>query len=315
MVAVERVAEAYLLAVAVEKRKALGAVARSWRRMSPDLDASWPAVQRSVASVTVGAQLEVGSMALDYSAEATSAAYVTAKPAAYLPDVSEWAGVAGDGRTVAGLSVGALVTTKEAFGAGATNSQALEAGGKWLTKAMGTVIADTQRGVEQVGFVGRGVGRFARMLTPPSCGRCIILAGKTYRSDVAFERHPGCDCVNIPAPEAIAGDLTVSPGDYLDSLDDGELAKALGSKANAQAYKDGADTNQLINAYRRKGAVQKAQNIRFTTEGATRRGWAYRSMAAGGVTGRIRLMPATIYELANDRADAARLLRLYGWII
>lgn len=319
MTTIESVAAGYAAALTLEKRRALGSVARSWRMMTPELDMSWPSVSRNVVDATVGAQLEVGSLALAYSAEATAAAYRSPRAAAYVPDVSEWAGVAGDGRSVAGLSTGALVVTKEAIASGATTTKALESGGKWLVQAMGTVLSDTHRGIEQVGFVGRGVGRFARMLTPPSCGRCIILAGKTYRSSVAFERHPGCDCVNVPAPEAVAGDLTVSPGDYLDSLSDKELTKALGSKANAQAYRDGADVNQLINAYRRKGAVQKAQmwgmDVRFTTEGVTRRGWAGQSMRAHGAKSKVRLMPATIYELAKDRADSERLLKLYGWIL
>lgn len=58
---VRRVADGYLAAVAVEKRRALGSVARSWRRMTPQLDLSFPQVGRAVTDAVVGAQLEVGS--------------------------------------------------------------------------------------------------------------------------------------------------------------------------------------------------------------------------------------------------------------
>ena len=118
-----------------------------------------------------------------------------------------------------------------------------------------------------------------------------------------------------------------------------------GRRAGLQGYRDGADQNQIINAYRRSGDVRPAQvygrQIKYTTEGTTRRGWAnyqMRQMASAserveraGTAVRItrdgreirsitrrrqqapRLMPESIYQIATDREDAIRLLRLYGW--
>ena len=112
-----------------------------------------------------------------------------------------------------------------------------------------------------------------------------------------------------------------------------ELARVLGSKANARAYKDGADLNQLVNAYRRKGSVQSAQwgdrRIKYTLEGTTRRGAAsYRMIAAGYANDYIkmggrytrvdrpRLMPETIYEsCARTGRDPRAMLAAYGWIL
>src|SRR5690625_2456893 len=125
---------------------------------------------------------------------------------------------------------------------------------------MGTVLADTMRGAEQMHMKARRVGGYVRMRGGDSpCGRCVMRAGRVYDSDTALERHPRCRCVHIPAAESIAGDLRVDPHEWLDSLDDDELAKALGSRANAQAFRDGADPGQLVNAYRRRGDVRKAQ--------------------------------------------------------
>src|SRR5699024_5450572 len=94
-------------------------------------------------------------------------------------------------------------------------------------------------------------------------------------------------------------------------------ARALGSRANAKAFRDGADAVELVNAYR--SGIQKAQvqgvGVRFTTSGVTRRGFAGRRMRTAGVRGRPRLMPASIYEIAPDRATAIQLLRDYGWIV
>jgi hypothetical protein len=168
------------------------------------------------------------------------------------------------------------------------------------------------------------------MLTPPSCGRCVILAGKETTASTAFDRHPRCDCRNIPQVEAIDSDLTVDAKAYLESLDDEELAHSLGSKANAEAFRDGADPAQLINAYRRSGGVSTAQQyshtVKYTTTGTSSRGLAYRAMSQMRANQRLdargrsiittrRLMPESIYQIAKDRADAQRLLRLYGWIL
>lgn len=39
---------------------------------------------------------------------------------------------------------------------------------------------------------------YIRTLTPPSCSRCAILAGRWYRWSDGFQRHPGCDCEMVP---------------------------------------------------------------------------------------------------------------------
>ena len=56
-----------------------------------------------------------------------------------------------------------------------------------MTLALGTVIDDTARSAERLESQARHKPMYVRMLTPPSCGRCIILAGRTYHT--AFERH------------------------------------------------------------------------------------------------------------------------------
>lgn len=147
-----------------------------------------------------------------------------------------------------------------------------------------------------------------------------------------------CDCRNIPSSESIANDTLTDPHAYFESLGPDERVKLMGSQANARAMEDGADLNQIINAYRKSGGVQPAQvngrSVKFTREGTTRRGYAYSQMSkaqyvkdqgnlrikAGGSSRTAvrlkapRMMPETIYEIAKDQADAKRLLTLYGWI-
>lgn len=301
-----------------ETEDALGSVATSWSRMTPDLDESWRQIRPVVLATVLAAQDEMVRLSVEHVPLVVAATAPRAAGPSYEASPGAWRGVAGDGRPVESLLAGAVVQAKVGIRRGLTVPQALSAGGRWLDKAAGTVLADTHRGVAQMEAHSRGVGRYVRMITGPStCGRCIILAGRIYRTAQAFERHPGCDCEHIPAAENVAGDLATSPGDYLDSLDDDELARTLGSRANAQAYRDGADVNQLVNAYRRKGAVHKAHGgLRATTEGMTRRGWARQSMSAAGLGRNApRLMPSSIYEMASDRDEAVRLLRVYGWIL
>lgn len=301
-----------------EKLAALGSVAAAWARMSPDFDPSWKAIGPAVTAVTLAAQLEVARLANEYVPAVLATTAPGAAAAQYEPSLRAWQGTAGDGRPVETLAAGAVVQAKLGVQRGLTVPQALGSAGRWLDGAVSTVLADTHRGVEQMGAHSRRVERYVRMIVGRhTCGRCVILAGKIYRTAEAFDRHPECDCEHIPVAENVAGDLTTSPSDYLDSLDDDELAKALGSKANAEAYRDGADVNQLINAYRQRGDVRKAQmwgrSVSYTTEGMTKRGWAYKRMTGGRT--QARLMPSSIYEIAKDRDDAIRLLRVYGWIL
>lgn len=329
---IPRAASRHADRLAVQKRAALASVGRSWRRMTDDFDGSWfLSVGPSVHAAVVLAQDRMVSEAAGYVPRVLEETGQRVPDPVWEPDPRAWGGTAGDGRSVESLSYGAVVRAKSAVAGGASRVEALRAGGLWLTTAMGTVMSDTARSAERTFSVARKKPLYVRMLTPPSCGRCVILAGRTYSTP--FERHPGCDCVSIPASENVAGDMLTDPGAYLDGLDDEGLRKALGSRANAAAYRDhGADVNQLINAYRRSGDVRRAQvygrSVKYTTEGVSRRGWAGQAMRRSGYfqsaeqkVGRYarlrapRLMPETIFQIATSQADARRLLKLYGWIL
>jgi len=79
--------------------------------------------------------------------------------------------------------------------------------------------------------------------------------------------------------------------------------------------------NQLINAYRKSGGVSTAQvfgrTVKYTTEATTKRGLYGRAARAVGrdPVRTPRLMPESCIALATSKADADRLLRLYGWIL
>lgn len=326
-----RSAETYAAEQRTEIQAAVAALLRLWRRMGVDFDASWLAVGPQLLQVLDLAQERVTAGALAYMPAVLAETGQRLHQPAYELEEDALVGAAGDGRPTESLLYGAVTHAKQAVATGSSPTAALVRGGEFLSLAAGTALSDTGRTAEKVAGHARRVTGYVRMLNPPSCGRCIILAGSWTSSRTAFRRHPGCDCRNIPEAETTADDVTVGVEGYLSDLDDAALAKALGSKANAQAFRDGADPIQIVNAYR--SGVRPAQiydeRIKYTLEGTTRGGLAYRAMSAAGVTGgtarrqvgdrylaarNVRLMPETIYARAKNRDEALQMLRAYGWI-
>jgi hypothetical protein len=342
-------AEAYGAEQRSEIAAAVSAARRLWRRMGADFDLSYALIERQLLEVADRAQSRVAVGAQAYIpavlAETGQSRAVTAR---FEVDALSLVGTAGDGLSTDGLLYGAVTHAKVRVGAGAPVSEALVSGGKWLTTAMSTLLSDTGRSSERLATMARPVTGWVRMLEPPSCGRCVVLAGKRVSTSTPFRRHPKCDCRHIPTSESIAGEFTVDARSYFDSLDEAGQIKLMGSKANAAAVRDfDADINQIVNAYRKGGDVRPAQiygrDIKYSTEGTTRRGLAYTRMSQmrGSQTAidrsqtaiRItrtgpeirtiertvqrapRLMPESIAQIATDRADQERLLRLYGWLL
>jgi len=257
-----------------------------------------------------------------------------------VPDA--FAGIASDGRDLDSLLLGAVVKAKEKIGRGGSQDEARAAGAEFLTRAVNTQISDAGRSADQVALVAaplipsrrRAPARdrkvlsgaiestdgarvsygWVRMLTPPSCGRCAVLAGRFYKWSDGFLRHDNCDCRHIPVAENVAGGLTTDPKAYFDSLSRDDQDKYFGAY-NSRAIRAGGDITQIINATTRRGAVYTADNgRRYTREGTTRRGF-YGSRERGRARVR-RPTPQQIYRDARgDQAAAQRVLKEFGYIL
>lgn len=220
---------------------------------------------------------------------------------------NRFAGIASDGRPLDSLLYEPVIRTKSLIGAGTDPAEATRGGLSSLEQIISTQLADAARGAAGVAIAARpGVG-YVRMLSPPSCGRCAVLAGKFYRFNKGFPRHPRCDCRHIPSTENAAGDLTTDTDAYFASLSRADQDR-LFTKAGAEAIRDGSDIGQVVNA-RRKGALYQADGHLLTREGTTRRGSAGKRLQ-----GTRRLMPETIYREARDREHAIELLRRHGYL-
>lgn len=321
------------------------AARQAWRRL--DRDGSWEDqyatdVGPRLLALLLAAQTTLTREADSYTAAVLNElAFGPATTAGIVP-ASAFLGLAGDGRdadTLLGTAIGraravvavqqqvvfdeldppgSLITRPEVRldlpETPAMRQQGLDEAEQFMAQVMATVLADTARAAESAAIAARPwVAGWVRMLNPPSCSRCVILAGRFYRWNDGFDRHPGCDCVHIPVSEADAGDLRLSPDTYFESLTAAEQ-DATFTKAGAQAVRDGADLGQVVNARRGMQTAQiGGRATLISLEGTTRRGVASRARTGRNLSARI--MPETIYRVARDRDDAVRLLRLNGFIL
>lgn len=278
----------------------IAAVRAQWRRMGNDYDASWARIGPNVLTLVTAAQLSAARSSVEYVPAVLDELGIDPTPVAEVSPRA-FAGIASDGRPLDSLLTYATVVAK---------ARGLDAGGKFLDRAVQTQVADARRVSAGVGITVRPkVTGYVRMLNPPSCGRCAILAGRHYRWSAGFRRHDFCDCTHIPANEDVAGDLTTDPTAYFKSLSAADQDKHFGA-ASARAIRDGADMNQVVNADR---SMYTAGGRKFTREGVTKRGVAGKRL--GTSTKGIRLTPEQVYADAVDREDALRLLKRFAYIL
>src|SRR5450756_544677 len=210
-------AEAYAAAQRLEMNRAVAAVRRQWRRMGPEFDQSYLTLEPTLLAVVRTAQERFVSGAADYIPAVLDEQGIKAAPLARVSTLP-LIGVAGDGRPVDSLLYGAITGAKTAVGNGSTPFAALASSGQWLRATVGTLLSDTARQSEALHSGVRPVTGYVRMLNGTSCPRCVVLAGKFFRRNTGFQRHPKCDCRHIPSTESLAGDMTVDPVAYFDSL-------------------------------------------------------------------------------------------------
>lgn len=149
-----------------------------------------------------------------------------------------------------------------------------------------SLVQEAGRAAESVATAVRPDIWHVRFLSPPSCSRCAILAGRVYRYSDGFLRHPNCDCVMVPTTVANA-----EPQDVEQLIRDGQVTGL--SKADLQALRGGADLGKVV-------------NVRSRAAGLTESG---RVLARAG-----RPTPEGIYRLASTRDEAVELLKRFGYV-
>lgn len=295
------------------------AVAREWQQLDrSNLTSSWQTRTgaRAVALVTA-AQTAAATGATDYVNRTVAAQGATPDNQGLTVDATAFAGIASDGRPLDTLLYQPIIRAKTLIGGGATLDDAMDQALAELIMIATSEVADAGRGAVGSAIVSdRATTSYVRVLSPPSCSRCALLAGKEYSFSTPFQRHPRCDCVHLPITEYYRSHLT-NPRDYFDSLTAAEQNRVF-TNAGAQAIRDGADVGQVVNARRGMYALGEGygSGLKATYEGMTRRGFARARMRGlpTGPGGNVRLMPEAIYRIASDREEAIRLLYRYGYL-
>ncbi len=282
-----------------------------WAEVSlADLTGSWASQLPLLVPVLTGVQVKAASAGASYGAQTLADQGLYEAPQHFV-NPSAFGGVASDGRSLEGLLYAPIPHLKTLIAGGMDPKQALRQGGKFLTTLARTQVADAGRGAAGVDTATRNRISYIRMLNPPSCSRCSLMAGRVYRWNAGFLRHPKCDCVHVQTTAVHAAKtegLVHDPYEYFKSLSPEAQDKAY-TKAGAQAIRDGADISQVVNA--RRG--MKPGGL-MTTEGTTKRG-NFRSVAGDSTRGK-RLTPEAIYQLNGDnRAAALKDLERYGYIL
>lgn len=183
----------------------VAAARRAWARMGEDFDRSWLDVGARLLVVTTAAQIASARGSAAYVGEALEETGQPNQPSAQV-NPRAFAGAAADGRPLNGLLFGAVTEAKAGAAAGLAAPLALQRAGRWLDMVTQTVVADAGRQAAGVGIAVRPGTGWVRMVNPPCCGRCAVLAGKWFRYNQGFQRHPRC----FPAGVVVSGPLSLA---------------------------------------------------------------------------------------------------------
>ena len=274
---------------------------RAWARVSSArISESLAEAMPDLLTVTSGIQRRAAISGADYGAMALAEQGLYTAPSAFV-DVNAFSGVSSDGRPLRGLLESPAYTAKSLIIDGMDPDAALAAGGKRLDRILRTLVGDAGRGAAGVDLAVRPNTGYVRQLVGSSCPACVVLAGRFYRWNDGFKRHPGDDCVHVPTTKAASDGVLVDPYAHFAAMTE-EEQDALWGKADAQAIRDGADVYRVYNARRGKKGM-------FTDSGGS---------SASPIQlkpGQRRLTPEGIYKLHPNREDARQQLEYFGYIL
>ena len=309
----------------VLQAQAAGKLLALWRGVDRrHILASWTEALPEAVRIVTATQLAAAEDGTGYMAAALAAQSLDTKGPQVVP--AAFAGVAypltpdAPAFDLPGTLAAPAFTALRGIRGGLTLDRAMGGGLNDLLLRTQMQVADAARNSGAVVMASRNrPAGWVRMLNPPSCSRCALLAGKWFKYNQGFARHPGCDCRHIPSAESTAEDVTTDPYEYFGSLPAAEQDRVF-TKAGAKAIRDGADISQVVNA--RQGMYTTAGGSQVTREGVTRRGyWGSQQVTRDrkgaeryGVSVRQRMMPEEIYKRANTPERAKALLEEYGYI-
>jgi hypothetical protein len=297
----ETLAHAHYIRSSSIARSVVAAVLSLWALVdSGDIDASWTAQLDKAAQLLAVGQFSAAGAAAQYVREAALAQGVTDRTTGSL-DPRAFTGMTADGRTLASMLALAGIYAKAGIGSGMPLEQAMGRGGAFLALAVANETQQAGRNADHVAITAtKTLSGYTRILNPPSCSRCVILAGKWFHWNQGFARHPHCDCIHVPAANTspVAG-RALDPRAYFNSLTEAEQNSTFGAD-NAASIRDGADMNHTVN---------------LTGRGNRRRSGLADFDVSDGTAATSRAGLGALYRAAGgDRDQAVELLTTAGYL-
>lgn len=305
--------------------RAVARVQALWRQIDRgQISGSWQELAPLLVSAVAEAQVQAAALADPYVA-AVAAAEGASPASAGKVRPGMFGGIASDGRPLVSLLYRPVIEWKARMAAGQSMDDAARSSLASALRITATQVADAGRGATGTAMAGRRtIQGYVRVVQPPACGRCVILAGLEFGWNTGFQRHPKCDCIHLPTTliarnqhrrgsvNADGFTPTTRPGQgargfldpraYFDSLSAAEQRRVFGD-AGARAIREGADMSQVINARRGMQTMTAyGRRVLATTEGTTTRGAFYRQE-------RRRTEDRTGTRFARNRYDARTLPR------
>jgi len=309
-------------------RRAADAAQHIWRGLDPTtLNQSWLTAGPALVEVLTNAQQEAAAPAQDYVGAVVAADNAVSAPAGVVRTAA-FTGRAADGRPLLSLLYEPVIDTNWRMLAGQSARDAMTGSLSTLLRSIATETADAGREATGAAIASNRVTTgYVRVLNPPSCARCTVLAGKEYAFNAGFLRHPHCDCVHLPVTRYRRGNPLMDPEDYFRSLSRAEQDRVF-TIAGARAVRDGADITSVVNARRSMYTAEAyGRKLASTYDATTRRGAFFRSERQRAIdrglippSGRgfkktaHRLLPEEIYRQAGSRDEVILMLRRYGYL-
>jgi len=330
-------------------RRAAHRVQAVWRQINRrDISGSWQQLSPLLVAAVTEAQTEAAKLADPYLDDVIAAEGADAAATGRVVPGS-LAGIASDGRPLLSLLYQPVIDWKVRMLSGQSMEDAFRGSLASALRVTSTQVADAGRGATGVAMAGRRtIQGYVRVVQPPACSRCVILAGVEYGWNKGFQRHPRCDCIHLPTTlvarhqgrgrrgDDLGGNGFINPRTYFNGLSRAEQSRVFG-EAGARAIREGGDMAQIVNARRGMTTMTAyGRQVLATREGTTRRGAFYRLERArteqqtGTRFARDRtdvrrglprfaprtprLMPEEIFRLAESREEAVRMLRRFGYL-
>jgi hypothetical protein len=293
------------------ERSASGAAVAAWGEVDPArISESWEAVIPPVAAVVTGAQQKAADSGVRASREVSVSTGQYELPEAF-QNPRELAGYGSHGVPIEDALYSPVIGVKERIAVGTPAAEAMLYGANALAALATTVVADTGREAMQMDMIARKQAGYVRVVEAGACARCIVLAGKFFRWNKGFDRHPRCRCEHMPAKsEQWAKDegWYADPYEAFRAMSEGERRRVFG-EFSARAIDDGADIFQVVNATGPRSGMYAGG--RMTREGTSRHGNFRRTSPH-----RQRLTPYGIYgDGSRSRDEALKALRENGYIL